>query len=118
VARRYGIAARILFRWKLELAGGAAWWLEPLQARLAEHVFASQILFADDTPIPLLYPGRGRTKPAGYGSTPETTGRGAAPIRRRRSISTARIAVLNVRRLICSTSREQYRLMGIRSSIS
>src|SRR6185295_16945782 len=34
----------------------------PLQARLAEHVFASQTLFADDTPIPVLDPGRGRTK--------------------------------------------------------
>jgi transposase len=42
--------------------GGACWWLEPLQARLAEHVFASQKLFADDSPIPVLDPGRGRTK--------------------------------------------------------
>jgi transposase len=42
--------------------GGACWWLEPLQARLAEHVFASQKLFADDTPIPVLDPGRGRTR--------------------------------------------------------
>lgn len=42
--------------------GGACWWLEPLQARLAEHVFGSQKLFADDTPLPVLDPGRGRTK--------------------------------------------------------
>ena len=42
--------------------GGACWWLEPLQTRLAEHIFASQKLFADDTPIPVLEPGRGRTK--------------------------------------------------------
>ena len=42
--------------------GGACWWLEPLQQRLAEHVFGSQKLFADDTPIPVLDPGRGRTK--------------------------------------------------------
>jgi transposase len=42
--------------------GGACWWLEPLQARLAAHVFASTKLFADDTPIPVLDPGRGRTK--------------------------------------------------------
>jgi transposase len=42
--------------------GGAVWWLEPLQARLAEHVFAAPTLFADDTPIPVLDPGRGRTK--------------------------------------------------------
>lgn len=42
--------------------GGAAWWLEALQKRLAEHVFASGKLFADDTPLPVLDPGRGRTK--------------------------------------------------------
>jgi transposase len=42
--------------------GGAAWWLEPLRDRLAEHVFGSQKLFADDTPIPVLDPGRGRTR--------------------------------------------------------
>ena len=42
--------------------GGACWWLEPLQAKLAEHVFASPKLFADNTPIPVLDPGRGRTK--------------------------------------------------------
>jgi transposase len=42
--------------------GGACWWLEPLQARLGAHVFASTKLFADDTPLPVLDPGRGRTK--------------------------------------------------------
>jgi hypothetical protein len=41
--------------------GGAAWWLEPLHARLAEQVFASPKLFADDTTVPVLDPGRGRT---------------------------------------------------------
>jgi transposase len=42
--------------------GGACWWLEPLQARLATYVFGSAKIFADDTPIPVLDPGRGRTK--------------------------------------------------------
>ncbi len=42
--------------------GGACWWLEALQARLARNVLASDILFADDTPIPVLDPGRGCTK--------------------------------------------------------
>jgi transposase len=42
--------------------GGATWWLEPLRARMAEHVFASSKLFADDTTIPVLDPGRGRTR--------------------------------------------------------
>jgi transposase len=51
--------------------GSACWWLEPLQARLAAHVFGSAKLFADDTPIPVLDPGRGRTK-TGEATTPKT----------------------------------------------
>jgi transposase len=42
--------------------GGACWWLETLQERLAGYIFASGKLFADDTPVPVLVPGRGRTK--------------------------------------------------------
>ncbi|RWI72208.1 IS66 family transposase [Mesorhizobium sp.] len=42
--------------------GGACWWLETLHDRLARNVFASDHLFADDTPVPVLDPGRGRTK--------------------------------------------------------
>jgi len=42
--------------------GGACWWLEALHERLCKNVFASDHLFADDTPIPVLDPGRGRTK--------------------------------------------------------
>ena len=52
------IARSTLANW----VGGAAWWLEPLRDRLAAHVFASTKLFADDTPLPVLDPGRGRTK--------------------------------------------------------
>lgn len=42
--------------------GGACWWLEALHQRLARSIFASDHLFADDTPLPVLDPGRGRTK--------------------------------------------------------
>jgi transposase len=42
--------------------GGASWWLDALHKRLAAHIFASGKLFADDTPIPVLDPGRGRTR--------------------------------------------------------
>jgi transposase len=42
--------------------GGACWWLEALHERLARNLFASDHLFADDTPVPVLDPGRGRTK--------------------------------------------------------
>jgi transposase len=42
--------------------GGAAWWLEALYDKIARDIFASDHLFADDTPVPVLDPGRGRTK--------------------------------------------------------
>ncbi|WP_136621993.1 MULTISPECIES: IS66 family transposase [Mesorhizobium] len=42
--------------------GGACWWLDALHERLARNVFASDHLFADDTPVPVLDPGLGRTK--------------------------------------------------------
>src|SRR5262245_16361304 len=42
--------------------GSACWWLDALHERLCANVFASDHLFADDTPIPVLDPGRGRTK--------------------------------------------------------
>ena len=42
--------------------GGACWWLDALHDRLGRDIFASGVLFADDTPIPVLDPGRGRTK--------------------------------------------------------
>ncbi|MER9420270.1 IS66 family transposase [Mesorhizobium sp. M0306] len=42
--------------------GGSCWWLEAPHERLAKNVFASDHLFAYDTPVPVLDPGRGRTK--------------------------------------------------------
>jgi transposase len=42
--------------------GGACWWLEALYEKLCKNVFASDHLFADDPPVPVLDPGRGRTK--------------------------------------------------------
>src|SRR3954471_6003249 len=43
--------------------GRACWWLEPLWRLLRRHVMGSTRIFADDTPLPVLDPGRGRTKP-------------------------------------------------------
>ncbi len=42
--------------------GAACWWLEALHARLVAHVMSGDRVFADDTPLPVLDPGRGRTK--------------------------------------------------------
>ena len=41
--------------------GAACWWLEALHERLVAHVMAGDRVFADDTPLPVLDPGRGRT---------------------------------------------------------
>src|SRR4051794_21464831 len=42
--------------------GRACWWLEPLWRQLRRHGMASTRIFADDTTLPVLDPGRGRTK--------------------------------------------------------
>ena len=42
--------------------GRAYWWLEPLWRLLRRHVMGSTRIFADDTPLPVLDPGRGRTR--------------------------------------------------------
>jgi transposase len=78
--------------------GGACWWLEPLQARLAAHVFRSTKLFADEIPA------AAAPRPAGSGSTPAMTGPGAEPIRRPPSTSTVLIAGQSVLPPISGTS--------------
>src|SRR5215213_5027587 len=42
--------------------GRACWWLEPLWRLLRRHVLGPTRIFADDTMLPVLDPGRGRTK--------------------------------------------------------
>ncbi len=62
--------AEILARQGIELdrstlcnwVGRACWWLAPLHELLLRTVLASPVLFADDTTLPVLDPGRGRTK--------------------------------------------------------
>lgn len=41
--------------------GQVSWLLDPLVERLCSHVMASQKLHADDTPVPVLAPGTGKT---------------------------------------------------------
>ena len=40
----------------------SCWWLDIIHQRLSQNIFASNHLFADDTTIPVLDPGRGRTQ--------------------------------------------------------
>ena len=42
--------------------GGACWWLDALHRNLNKNILASNHLYADDTPLPVLDPGRRRTK--------------------------------------------------------
>lgn len=45
-----------------EWVGKAAFLLDPLAQAIGEHARAGSVLHADDTPVPVLDPGRGRTK--------------------------------------------------------
>ena len=43
-------------------AGKTCWWLRPLYDLVLAHVVGHSRVFADDTPLPTLEPGRGRTR--------------------------------------------------------
>jgi transposase len=45
-----------------EWVGKAAWLLDPLIEKIAVHVMAGDVIHADDTPVPVLAPGNGKTK--------------------------------------------------------
>jgi transposase len=45
-----------------EWVGQMAYLLDPLAQSIAEHVRAGETIHADDTPVPVLEPGRGKTK--------------------------------------------------------
>jgi transposase len=62
--------------------GRACWWLEPLWRLLHRHVMSSTRIFADDTPLPVLDPGRGRTRTGrlwGYAVDDRPWGGGTPP---------------------------------------
>jgi hypothetical protein len=42
--------------------GKSAWLLEPVAAKIGDHVMAGNVIHADDTPVKVLAPGRGATK--------------------------------------------------------
>jgi transposase len=79
--------------------GRAAAELRPVHQRLFEHLKRSAKLFMDETRAPVLDPGRraGGPRAATCGRSPATTGRGAAPIRRRSPISMPRAAAPRTR---------------------
>jgi hypothetical protein len=97
--------------------GGACWWLEPLQAKLAEHVFASHY---SPTTRRSRYsiPAAAAPRPAGCGSMRATIDPGPDPNRRRPSTSTVLIARRSVLPLISriSAGTASRRLCRIRAA--
>ena len=68
-------SAQILARQGIQLdratlcdwVGQACWWLRPLRGLILDHVTGHARVFADDTPLPTLERGLGRTRRAGSG---------------------------------------------------
>ena len=120
--------ARILARHGVEIdrstlagwVGGACWWLDALHEKLCRYVFASDHLFADDTPVPVLDPGRGCTKTGRlwvYARDQRAWGGpGAGRRRQRPSTSLRRTARPSARRRIWRTSRASCMSTATRAS--
>jgi len=63
--------------------GRACWWLCPGYDRVVSHIMAAEKIFADDTGLPVLDPGRVGPRPVGSGAMRSMTGHGVAAHRRR-----------------------------------
>jgi transposase len=83
--------------------GATATSLQPLIDALAAEVMGSAVLHVDDTPVPVLAPGTGKTKTGGCGPTSATSGRSPVLARRRRCSSTRPTARASTQRHICRT---------------
>lgn len=102
--------------------GQCARLLRPLVDALGAHVMAAARVHADDTTVPVLDPGRGRTKacpcegggPADCGATRGMTGPLRARRRRRCCIAIAPIERANIRGSISPRSAGFFRPMAMR----
>jgi transposase len=74
-----------------EWVGGCSRLLQPLVEALRRHVMSAEKLHADDTPVPVLAPGRDA-----YGPTCGMTGPGETRLRQRCGTPTRRIARANI----------------------
>ena len=105
--------------------GRACWWLRPLAELLLDTVLSSPKIFADDTPVPVLDPGRGRTKTgrlwspafARAGSMPEMTGHGRGRCRRQSLMSIVRTAKACTRKATSPSSPACCKSTAMRGSM-
>jgi transposase len=77
--------------------GRACWWLTPLYELVLGTVLSTDKVFADETTLPVLEPGKGRTKTGGFGATRSMTGHGQARPIRQQPMSTPRTAGASIR---------------------
>ena len=96
--------------------GRACWWLTPLYDLVVSTVLGSTKVFADDTTLPVLDPGRGVPRPGDCGAMPWMTDPGAVRAIQRRPTSTRRIARTRVRLGICQTLAACCRSMAMTGS--
>ena len=85
--------------------GRACWWLAPLHELVLSTVLSSPKLFADDTTLPVLDPGRGRTKTGRLWCYAVDNRPWCGPAIRRRPMCTARTARARIRRSIWKVQR-------------
>ena len=78
--------------------GRVCWWLTPLRELMMTTLLASPSLFADDTVLLVLDPGRGKMKTDGFGAMLSIIARGTGRVIPPPFISTARIARTFIRR--------------------
>ena len=81
--------------------GRACWWLAPLHELVLSTVLTSPKVFADDTTLPVLDPGRGRTKTGRLWCYAVDNRPWCGPAIRRLPISTVRTAKATIRRRTC-----------------
>jgi len=79
--------------------------LDPLVDALGRYVLSAKKLHADDTPIPVLEPGRGRTRTGRLWLMYETIDRLPDPIHRRSGITSHPIVKVSIRVITCARSR-------------
>ena len=97
--------------------GRTCWWLRPLYDLTVSTVLSAPVLFADDTTLPVLDPGRGRTKTGGCGVTRSTRGPGKARGIRPPPRSTARTARASIPPNISRASMASCRSMATPDSL-
>jgi transposase len=98
--------------------GGSSELLDPLVEALRRYVMAAGKLHADDTPVPVLAPGNGKTRPGVCGRMFAMIGRRVMRRHRRCGLRTHRTARVNIPSDICSRFGVHCKPMPTPDSIS